>query len=122
MAALGACTAHGSSAPGTRAAVSAPDDGDTLSPLPPGKYRTLPQPCAALGPDRLRQLVPGVADYAGRESLTYDTDRRVGCSWQGKADDGTVRSLSVDFVRVVSYDPGVSDEVQAEMDFEQRAH
>ncbi|WP_328915374.1 MULTISPECIES: hypothetical protein [unclassified Streptomyces] len=121
IAALGACTGSGSpdsSAPDGKAATI---DGATVSPAPPGKYQTLPQPCIAVDLDALKKLVPGAADYAGRESLTYDTDRRVGCTWKGTDSDGTSRSLTIDFERVVSYDPAVSDEVQAESDFDRQA-
>jgi hypothetical protein len=118
---LGACSAHGSGTASAQDGKRVPAGGSTVSPQPPGKYQTLPQPCAAVDQDSLQQLVPGAADYAGTEALTYDTDRRVGCSWRGRASDGTTRSLSVDLVRVVSYDPRVSDEVQAEMDFDQQA-
>jgi hypothetical protein len=74
-----------------------------------------------VSPDELKKLVPGATDYAGKESLTYDTDRRVGCAWQGATPDGVSRTLSIDLERVVSYDPSISDEVQAETDFDRRA-
>lgn len=124
LAALGtmaACTPGGSASGAAPDGKSVPLDGSSVSPMPPGKYQTLPQPCIAVDLDLLKQLVPGVADYAGREALTYDTDRRVGCGWRGATSDGTTRTLKVDFERVVSYDPGVSDEVQAETDFDQQA-
>lgn len=117
VAALGACTAGGTDS-------SADDDksaelsgGGTVSPAPPGKYKTLPQPCAAVDLGTLKALVPGALDYAGTESLTYDTDRRVGCGWRAKTPDGTSRTLNIDMERVVSYDPAVSDEVEARSDF-----
>jgi hypothetical protein len=69
----------------------------------------------------LKKMVPGAKDYAGSESLTYDTDRLVGCSWKGKTTDGVSRSLSLSLVRVVSYDPTVSDEAQASSDFDDKA-
>ena len=122
LAALGACTSAGSSVNAATDPKSAQAGGDpTASPLPPGKYKTLPQPCASVDLDTLKSLVPGAQDYAGTESLTYDTDRRVGCSWHAGADKGATLSLSVDFERAVSYDPNVSDEVQAETDFDRRA-
>jgi hypothetical protein len=121
LAALGACTGGGAHTGSATDSKSASVDGDTASPLPPGKYQTLPQPCVAVSPDELKKLVPGATDYAGRESLTYDTDRRVGCAWQGATSDGTSRTLSIDVERVVSYDPAVSDEAQAELDFDRRA-
>jgi hypothetical protein len=120
---LGACTAGGSSS-GTGSGSDGkpvPLAGSTLSPAPPGKYQTLPQPCLAVNLDVLKRLVPGAPDYTGAESLTYDTDRRVGCSWRGGTDDGTTRSLRIDVERVVSYDPAISDEVQADSDFRRQA-
>ncbi|HEY5832832.1 hypothetical protein [Streptomyces sp.] len=119
--ALGGCSAGGSPSGSPSDGKPVPVAGSAVSPAPPGKYRTLPQPCAAVDPESLKRLVPGSADYAGTESLTYDTDRRVGCGWRGLASDGTARALRIDFVRVVSYDPAVSDEVQAETDFDQQA-
>jgi hypothetical protein len=122
LATLGACTAAGPSADTASDPKSVAAGGQTtVSPLPPGKYKTLPQPCTAVDMDTLKGLVPGAKDYAGTESLTYDTDRRVGCSWHTDTTTGETRSLSVDFERAVSYDPNVSDEVQAETDFDRRA-
>lgn len=122
LATLGACTSPGSSADTAADQKSvAAGGGTTASPLPPGKYKTLPQPCTAVDMDTLKGLVPDAQDYAGTESLTYDTDRRVGCSWHSATAAGSSRTLSVDLERDVSYDPNVSDEVQAETDFERRA-
>jgi hypothetical protein len=118
---LGACTAGGSHAGPAADNKSVSVDGVTSSPLPPGKYRTLPQPCVSVDLSTLKKLVPDATDYEGTESLTYDTDRRVGCSWKAAGSDGTSRKLSVDVERVVSYDPGISDEVQAQFDFDQKS-
>lgn len=118
---VSACTGGGASADTASDGKSLPADGSTSPALPPGKYQTLPQPCASVDPDELKKLVPGAKDYAGDEALTYDTDRRVGCAWHGAGTDGSAHWLTVDLERVVSYDPGVSDEVQAESDFDQRA-
>ncbi|WHM37307.1 DUF3558 domain-containing protein [Streptomyces sp. BPTC-684] len=88
---------------------------------PPGRYRTLPEPCRAVNKGVLKDMLPGAADlpddqkakaYAGAAELTYDTDRRVGCRWKDEAPDG-VHRLYVDFERVVSYDPAVSDDDRA---------
>ncbi|MFF1479313.1 DUF3558 domain-containing protein [Streptomyces sp. NPDC058301] len=88
---------------------------------PPGRYRTLPEPCRAVNKGVLKDMLPGAAElpedqkakaYAGAAELTYDTDRRVGCRWKDEAPDGT-RRLFVDFERVVSYDPAVSDDDRA---------
>ncbi|MET9362887.1 DUF3558 domain-containing protein [Streptomyces sp. NPDC006632] len=89
---------------------------------PPGKYRTLPEPCHAVSQSALKDMLPGAAalpeadatkEYAGSADLTYDTDRRVGCRWKDETADG-VRRLTVDFERVVSYDPTVSDDDQTQ--------
>jgi hypothetical protein len=117
---LAACTGGGSGDSGNDAK-SSQGDGVTLSPAPPGKYKTLPQPCIAVDLDTLKALVPGAADYAGTEALTYDTDRRVGCTWQAKGTDGSTRKLTIDMERVVSYDPQVSDEVEAGVNYDNAA-
>lgn len=119
--ALAACTGGGTDDPSSDGK-SAQLPGGTVSPAPPGKYKTLPQPCAAVDLDTLKALVPYVTDdYAGTESVTYDTDRLVGCSWRATAPDGTGRTLRIGMERVVSYDPAVSDEVEAKSDFDDQA-
>ncbi|MFF0288543.1 DUF3558 domain-containing protein [Streptomyces sp. NPDC005262] len=97
--------------------------GPTASPAAPaGKYRTLPDPCRSVTHSTLKDLLPGVAElpedqqekaYAGTASVTYDTDRRVGCTWKAEAPDSS-RTLSLDFERVVSYDTAVSDDDRAD--------
>ncbi|MFE3038324.1 DUF3558 domain-containing protein [Streptomyces canus] len=94
----------------------------------PGKYRTLPEACGAVGQSTLDTLLPGIqqiADpdqrakaYQGDATLTYDTDRKVGCRWKVEASDAT-EYLSIDFERVVSYDNAVSDDTQAQQLFAQ---
>ncbi|MYQ55473.1 MULTISPECIES: hypothetical protein [unclassified Streptomyces] len=93
----------------------------TVSAAPPGKYRTLPQSCRAVPRSTLKDLLPGAEDlpeeqqeklYAGTPAVTYDNDRKVGCRWKSEAPDAS-RNLSVDFERVVSYDPAVSDDDHA---------
>lgn len=121
VATLGACTGSGPSDGADGDAKTGPVAGGSVSSAPPGKYRTLPQPCTAVDADSLKKLVPGMQDYSGSESLTYDTDRLVGCSWKAKTADGTSRSLTLSLVRVVSYDPSVSDEAQASSDFDKKA-
>ncbi|MEU9455990.1 DUF3558 domain-containing protein [Streptomyces sp. NPDC048277] len=89
----------------------------------PGKYRTLPEACGAVGHDTLDSLLPGIAQitdedqrtkaYAGDATLTYDTDRKVGCRWKVESNDATDR-LHIDFERVVSYDNSVSDDSEAQ--------
>ncbi|MGA5319702.1 DUF3558 domain-containing protein [Streptomyces seoulensis] len=93
----------------------------------PGRYRTLPEPCGAVGHDTLGTLLPGIQQltdpdqrdkaYRGVPALTYDTDRKVGCRWKVESTLATDR-LSVDFERVVSYDGAVSDDAQAEKLFQ----
>jgi hypothetical protein len=95
----------------------------------PGKYRTLPEPCAAVGRKNLDLLLPGIRElpdelqrqkaYAGEATLAYDTDRKVGCRWKAESADATDH-LFVDFERVVSYDRSVSDDSQAEQLFAER--
>ncbi|MEV4443357.1 hypothetical protein AB0K09_31050 [Streptomyces sp. NPDC049577] len=88
----------------------------------PGKYRSLPEPCGYVGRATLRRMLPGAEEdseagaekvYQGTPTITFDTDRRVGCRWKLETPDGA-RHLSVDFERVVSYQPGVSDEDRAQ--------
>ena len=95
----------------------------------PGRYATLPEPCGVVGDRTLEELLPGLTEltdprqrekaYAGEATLTYDTDRRVGCRWQVESLAATDRLL-VDFERVVSYDNAVSDDAQAEELFARR--
>ncbi|WP_055418537.1 hypothetical protein [Streptomyces pactum] len=92
----------------------------------PGKYRTLPEPCGAVGDKALGSLLPGIEEiadekqreraYAGEPTLAYDTDRKVGCRWKVESADAT-NHLFVDFERVVSYDTTVSDDSEAEQLF-----
>jgi hypothetical protein len=98
------------------------DPGTTAQAAQPGKYRTLPEACAAVDHGTLDSLLPGIrqiADeeqrgtaYAGTATLTYDTDRRVGCRWKVESTDATDH-LFVDFERVVSYENAVSDDSKA---------
>ena len=59
LAALAGCTGAGSSDAANTDSRSAPAGGASVSPAPPGKYRTLPQPCSAVDLGSLKQLVPG---------------------------------------------------------------
>ncbi|MEU2724516.1 hypothetical protein ACFW4X_27020 [Streptomyces smyrnaeus] len=123
---------------------SGPDDGgdgkqgsSSASPsaAAPGKYDTLPEPCGTVTVSQLREMLPGAAaaeeegtpapsdsasPYEGEASVTYDTDRRVGCRWKSATTLST-RHLAVDFERVVSYDPAVSDDEQAERLYAKKA-
>ena len=92
----------------------------------PGKYRTLPEPCGVVGEDTLDALLPGIKQltddeqrekaYEGTPTLTFDTDRKVGCRWKVESTEATDH-LFVDFERVVSYDKTVSDDSEAEQLF-----
>ncbi|MCZ0987661.1 hypothetical protein [Streptomyces diastatochromogenes] len=105
------------------------DTGTATVAAQPGKYRTLPEPCGAVDHDTLDSLLPGIKQltdpeqrdkaYQGEATLTYNTDRRVGCRWKVESADATDR-LSVDFERVVSYDNAVSDDVQAQNLFQEK--
>ncbi|SED34284.1 hypothetical protein SAMN05216483_3639 [Streptomyces sp. 2131.1] len=93
----------------------------TVSAAPPGRYRTLPDACRAIPLATLKDLLPGTADMPeaqqdkvleGAATVTYDTDRRIGCRWKSDAPEGA-RSIHLDFERVVSYDTSVSDDDRA---------
>ncbi|MGW1108710.1 DUF3558 domain-containing protein [Streptomyces sp. NPDC002540] len=105
---------------GGSAADSKPGEA-TVAAAAPGKYRTLPDPCRAITSSTLQDVLPGAAElpedqqkkvYEGSATVTYDTDRRVGCRWKSEAPDSS-HTLFVDFERVVSYDPAVSDDDRA---------
>ncbi|WP_406495153.1 DUF3558 domain-containing protein [Streptomyces sp. NBC_00846] len=110
-----ASTGTGGSAPDSKPGEA------TVAAAAPGKYRTLLDPCRAVASSALKDLLPGAADltedqqkkvYDGTATVTYDTDRRVGCRWKSEASDSS-HTLFVDFERVVSYDPSVSDDDRA---------
>lgn len=98
------------------------DTGGTTAAAEPGKYRTLPEPCGEVDRGTLDSMLPGIKEtpgeeqrekvYEGAPTVTYDTDRRVGCRWKVESSDAT-HHLLVDFERVVSYDPNVSDDTRA---------
>lgn len=98
------------------------DTGGTTAAAEPGKYRTLPEPCGEVDRGTLDSMLPGIKEVPGEEqrekayegvpTVTYDTDRRVGCRWKVESPDAT-HHLLVDFERVVSYDPNVSDDTRA---------
>ncbi|OLZ65037.1 hypothetical protein AV521_32700 [Streptomyces sp. IMTB 2501] len=121
------CTS-GSGGGGTTDNENPGEAGRTTVAAQPGKYRTLPEPCGAVGHDTLDSMLgtkqipdPGQRDkaYQGQAELTYDTDRKVGCHWKVDSTDATDR-LSVDFERVVSYNNSVSDDDQAQKLFEDK--
>ncbi|MFE5374289.1 DUF3558 domain-containing protein [Streptomyces mirabilis] len=119
---LAGCTG-GSGSKGTAADPKPGDISVNTPAAQPGKYRTLPEACAAVSHDSLDSLLPGIREitdqdrrdtaYEGQATLTYDTDRRVGCGWKVESTDATDH-LSVDFERVVSYDNAVSDDSRAQ--------
>ncbi|GHF85674.1 DUF3558 domain-containing protein [Streptomyces thermodiastaticus] len=122
---LTGCTG-GSSGAGTTDGANPDGAGAAQTQAQPGKYRTLPEACDVVGHRTLDSLLPGIkqiADpqqrdqaYEGENTLTYDTDRKVGCRWTADSSEATDH-LSVDFERVVSYDNTVSDASQAESVF-----
>ncbi|MFD3727792.1 DUF3558 domain-containing protein [Streptomyces sp. NPDC058671] len=96
--------------------------GPAAAVAPPGRYRTLFEPCGAVPPGTLKDLLPGAAAladpereqaYRGSAAVTYDTDRRVGCAWKADSPDVSHR-LALDVERVVSYDTAVSDDDRAQ--------
>ncbi|SES40509.1 hypothetical protein SAMN04487983_104958 [Streptomyces sp. yr375] len=99
------------------------EPGTSTAAAQPGKYTTLPEACGVVSHSTLDSLLPGIkqladgtqrtAAYAGEATLTYDTDRKVGCRWKVESTTATDH-LSIDFERVVSYDNAVSDDTQAE--------
>ncbi|MFJ5997934.1 DUF3558 domain-containing protein [Streptomyces sp. NPDC092370] len=122
---LAGCT--GGSADGGSPDDSNPGDTGTASPAAePGRYRTLPDPCAVVSESALDELLPGIRRirdeeqrekvYEGEPTSTFDTDRKVGCRWKVDSPDATDHLL-IDFERVVSYDNAVSDAGRAEQLF-----
>ncbi|MFE5588696.1 DUF3558 domain-containing protein [Streptomyces sp. NPDC056549] len=114
-------TACSSGAPAGDVAVDA-KAGPATTVAPPGRYRTLFEPCGAVPQATLKDLLPGAAAlpdperdkaYRGAAAVTYDTDRRVGCTWRADTPD-TSHRLSLDIERVVSYDAAVSDDDRAQ--------
>ncbi|MFE0703953.1 DUF3558 domain-containing protein [Streptomyces sp. NPDC058872] len=96
--------------------------GPAVATAPPGRYRTLFEPCGAVPQATLKELLPGAAElpeaerdkaYQGVAAVTYDTDRRVGCAWKADTLELSHR-LSLDIERVVSYDATVSDDDRAQ--------
>jgi hypothetical protein len=119
LAVLAGCSGSGSAQGGADNAGPS-DTTAQVSPAPPGKYSTLPEPCGAVSGSTLHSLLPSSQNYAGDASLTFDTDRRVGCKWSGTVPGGE-RFLQIDLERVVSYDPTVSDDDQAAQEYRQLA-
>ncbi|MBL3668924.1 DUF3558 domain-containing protein [Streptomyces sp. M2CJ-2] len=122
---LAGCT--GSPGSGSQSDSSNPGSVGTASPAAqPGRYATLPEPCGTVGTKTLDELLPGIREmadpaqrekaYAGEATLTYDTDRKVGCRWKVESSQATDR-LVIDLERVVSYDNAVSDDNQAQQLF-----
>jgi hypothetical protein len=110
----GGCTAGGG---GDGSSGDSKGDDPSVSLPQPGKYQTLQEPCGSVPVSMLKDLLPGAASlpaeqqeqvFRGTPAVTYDTDRRVGCSWKADSPSASHR-LSVDIERVVSYDPSQSD-------------
>lgn len=119
---LAGCT--GSSDDGGRSDNSNPGSaGAATQEAQPGRYATLPEPCGAVEESMLDELLPGIGEmrdeerrekaYAGEATLTYDTDRKVGCRWKVESAQATDHLL-IDLERVVSYDNAVSDDARAQ--------
>jgi hypothetical protein len=119
VAALTGCSGSGGSGDGARNGDAA-DGRQTVAAAPPGRYRVLPEPCGSITPETLKKFVPDADDYPGEATVTFDTDRKVGCKWTGRTELGN-RYLHIDLERVVSYDTSVSDENQAAADYDTRA-
>ncbi|MFE6223576.1 DUF3558 domain-containing protein [Streptomyces sp. NPDC057854] len=122
-AALGALTGCSAAGPTEDVTLDAKAGAAAAPVAPPGRYRTLFEPCGAVPQPTLRELLPGTAalpdaDRAkalrGTAAVTYDTDRRVGCTWNADTEDGGAHRLVLDVERVVSYDPTVSDAARAQ--------
>lgn len=88
----------------------------------PGEHRSLPEACGSIAGGTLRALLPSARElddtareqaYEGEPAVTYDNDRSAGCQWKA---EGAAAShhINVDFERVVSYDPAVSDDDRAQ--------
>ncbi|NBE56766.1 DUF3558 domain-containing protein [Streptomyces boluensis] len=116
---LTACS--GGSGTGETADDAKPGEASASQTAEPGRYRTLADPCRSVDHGTLDAMLPGLKQldeeqrskaYEGSAAVTYDTDRRVGCSWKVESADAT-HHLNVDFERVVSYDGGVSDDSRA---------
>lgn len=128
VALLAGCTG-GSDDGGTTDDANPGDAGTASAAAEPGRYRTLPEPCAAVGQSTLDALLPGIPQitdetqrekaYEGEPTVTFDTDRKVGCRWKVESTDATDRLL-VDLERVVSYDNAVSDDSQAQTLFAEK--
>ncbi|MFJ8231880.1 DUF3558 domain-containing protein [Streptomyces sp. NPDC094448] len=117
------CTGEGT---GTTGPVNSKAGTGTAVSAAPGKYRNLLEPCGSVGRSTLKDLLPGLTELPdeqqgkalrGTPMSTYDTDRKVGCSWEAKAPDSS-RTFSLDFERVVSYASAVSDDDRAQKVFE----
>ncbi|WP_059005760.1 hypothetical protein [Streptomyces specialis] len=121
-AAAGALTAGCSTALSGTDGTSHSSRPGTANVAQPGRYSGLPEPCGAVDGDTLRELLPGgdTDAYEGEADATFDSGRRVGCAWHTVTPTGSHR-LSVDFQRIVSYDPAVSDDDEAAAEFEERA-
>ena len=106
----------------------------SASPAPPGRYRTLPEPCGSVDVGTLKKLLPGAGaaesegdgegsgkgrraaptpprSRARRRHVRHGPSRRL--PLEGREQSRTPDHLAVDFERVVSYDPAVSDDEQA---------
>jgi hypothetical protein len=107
---------------GTDDATGSEPPGSLTEPAEAGQFTALPEPCGAVDEETLRALLPGGDPemYEGVPTPTYDAGRRVGCEWRGAAET-TTHQLVVDLERVISYDPEISDDDQAALEFDELA-
>ncbi|MFB7518175.1 DUF3558 domain-containing protein [Streptomyces sp. NPDC056144] len=117
-----ALTGCSAGSPADKASIDAKAGGATVPLAPPGRYTTLFEACGAVPQAMLKDLLPGAEAlpdperakaYRGSPAVTYDTDRRVGCTWKADSPELSHR-LVLDIERVVSYDPAVSDDARAQ--------
>jgi hypothetical protein len=107
---------------GTEDETAAEPPGGGAGSVEPGRFSALPEPCGAVDEETLHELLPEGDEeaYEGEPMATFDTGRRVGCEWHVPAETRT-RQLVLDFERVISYDPEISDDDRAAADFEELA-
>ncbi|MET9295770.1 DUF3558 family protein [Streptomyces sp. NPDC003077] len=96
---------------GSGSASSAPSAQPSSAPtLPPARFQKLPDPCAAVSKDTIKELLPKVNDEKGEPGKSSNTKARGYCAWdssESKGVDGTqYRWLDIGFQRYDST-PGV---------------
>lgn len=121
LAGLAGCSSEGGDATSGNGANSGASSATTAN-AEPGKHRSLPEACGSIRRGTLRALLPGIQElddtareqaYEGEPAVTYDSDRSAGCQWKAEGITAS-HHINVDFERVVSYDPAVSDDDRAQ--------